>query len=284
MKRRFWELDFLRGVAIVAMIFYHLFFILNFYEIYKVNLYSDVVSFFAWWVRFIFLALVGVGMVISYYRILGKGGGRWRAILRQWNRSLVVLVCAMLVTGATYFVVPGDFVRFGILHLIVVSIFFWSFFVEWKWAVLGMALVSFWLGGWFEWMGITGVDLAKIGADGVAMSVLKIGNFNAAYFLRDMNWSVQAVDYFPILPWIGIVGIGIFLGNIFYPKGEARFEWKAECKSGRVIGSVGARVAGDVSGRVIKILNFLGRHSLLIYMVHVPMIMAVLWAVGLVKF
>jgi uncharacterized membrane protein len=117
-----------------------------------VNLEFSAMQIFAWIVRFDFLALVGVGMVISYYRILGKmensvslGRARWRAILQQWKRGSMVGGCAMVVTAATYLYVREDFVRFGILHLIGVSVF-----LEFLWK--GNGLFSFGFGeflvGW----------------------------------------------------------------------------------------------------------------------------------------
>jgi uncharacterized membrane protein len=252
MKKRFEELDLLRGGAIVGMVIYHLLFILNLFGVYGVNLEFTLVEVFAGLVRFDFLALVGVGMVISYYRILVKGRGRWWAILQQWKRGLLVGGCAMVVTAATYFYVPGDFVRFGILHLIALSIFFWSFFVEWKWLALVLSVVSFWVGGWFEWMSFGGLDFSGVWF---------------GYFLRDMVWNLGSVDYFPMFPWVGVVGIGVFLGHVFYPRGVQRFEWKVL----------------NGNGLAKKGVCFLGRHSLAVYIIHVPVIMVVLWALGLVQ-
>ena len=118
--------------------------------------------------------------------------------------------------------------------------------------MLVLALVSFWMGGWFEWMGLSGVDF---------------GGAWMGYFLKDMNWHAQSVDYFPLFPWVGMVGIGVFIGHIFYPKGVQRGEWKI--------------LNGE--GWAKKSVCFLGRHSLAVYMIHVPVIMVVLWALGLVK-
>jgi uncharacterized membrane protein len=189
---------------------------------------------FANLVRFDFLALVGVGMVISYYRVLSRGFGKMRAIFQQWKRGAMVAGGALLITLATYFYIPENFIWFGILHLIAVSIIFWSFFVEWKWIILVLSLISFWIGGWVDF---------------------------------PVMVDVQSVDYFPVFPWIGLVGIGVFLGHIFYPNGVQRFEWKF--------------LAGN--GYAKRSVCFLGRHSLAIYMIHVPLIMAVLWMLGLVS-
>lgn len=252
MQKRFEELDLFRGVAIICMIVYHILFVLNYFGVEKVNLYFPTMEFFTWIVRFDFLALVGVGMVISYYRVLSKGRGRWAAIFRQWKRGAMVGLCALIVSGVTYLYVPENFVRFGILHIIAVSILFWSFFVEWKWVVLALSLLSFWIGGWFAWMGLSGLDFTMV---------------PFGYFFRDMLWNIEALDYFPFFPWIGMAGFGVFIGQIFYPRGVKRFEWNFL----------------PVDGQVKKTVCFLGRHSLIVYVVHVPLIMAVLWVFGLLK-
>jgi uncharacterized membrane protein len=70
------------------------------------------------------------------------------------------------------------------------------------------------------------------------------------------------VDWYPILPWFGVVLIAIFLGHAFYPAGKRRFEipdW--------------SRVP------VLRQIAFLGKHSLLIYLVHQPVLIGILYGV-----
>lgn len=238
MKTRFLELDLLRGVAVIGMIIFHLFFILNFYEIKENEMFSGWWLVLAQFVRFVFLGLVGIGMTISYQGILARGGGRRRAIWRQWRRAFVILVCALLVSAATYMYISDSFVRFGILHLIAVSIFLWSFFVEWKWPVLILALMSFWLGGWFG---------------------------NDVVFDGMLPWlKGEALDYFPIFPWIGVVGVGIFIGHLFY---SIKSKW------------MGLKL--PLNFWLIRVLSMFGKKALLVYLVHVPIIVLALWMMGL---
>lgn len=75
-----------------------------------------------------------------------------------------------------------------------------------------------------------------------------------------------AVDFFPIFPWLGVVLLGVFLGNLLYAGNVRRFP----------LPSWGHRF--PFSG-----LEFLGRHSLLIYMIHQPILLAILWALGVVR-
>jgi uncharacterized membrane protein len=70
-------------------------------------------------------------------------------------------------------------------------------------------------------------------------------------------------DYFPILPWYGVVLIGIFMGNLIYPESKRRFD------------------IPDFSDNIIsRSLSFLGKHSLKIYLIHQPIIIMLLYALG----
>lgn len=216
----------MRGLAVLGMIIFHFFFILDFYGIYQSEMFSG------WWhvlgqfVRFTFLILVGIGMVISYQRS--------RSLLRQVKRGIIVLIFAMVVTFATWFFVPDQYVRFGILHLIGTSIILLSLIVRWRFIALLLAIFAMSFGYYVS--------------DGV--------------FILFQNSTIQTIDYFPIFPWIGATAFGIFLGHIFYTKERARLNF----------------------GFLQKVpLIFLGRHSLLIYMLHVPIILALLFAFGILK-
>ena len=111
---RFDGVDAARGAALVAMAVYHLGWDLSFLGL----VVTDVIAHPVW--RALgrataasFLFLVGVGLV------LGHGGGlRARAFLR---RLAIVAGAAALVSVATRFAFPNDWVYFGILHCIAVA-------------------------------------------------------------------------------------------------------------------------------------------------------------------
>jgi len=74
-----------------------------------------------------------------------------------------------------------------------------------------------------------------------------------------------SIDYFPLLPWFGVVLIGVFFGNSLYPHYTRNF------------------YLHDLSKfAVIRFLTFLGRHSLLIYLIHQPVLIASLYLTGIV--
>ena len=65
---RYWEIDFLRGSAVVVMVGFHFVFDLNFLRTYRIQVYSGWLEWFAYSIGTIFLLLVGVSLTISYRR------------------------------------------------------------------------------------------------------------------------------------------------------------------------------------------------------------------------
>jgi uncharacterized membrane protein len=73
-------------------------------------------------------------------------------------------------------------------------------------------------------------------------------------------------DYYPVLPWFGVALLGVWAGHLLYPGGRRRFPLPAR--------------AAQASGVFpLRQLAFLGRHSLLFYLVHQPVIMGILYAI-----
>jgi uncharacterized membrane protein len=74
-------------------------------------------------------------------------------------------------------------------------------------------------------------------------------------------------DYFPVIPYFGVVLLGIFLGNSLYGPGGRRF----------MLPDIGQWLP-------VRGLQFLGRHSLIIYLTHQLALFAILVALGLIRF
>jgi uncharacterized membrane protein len=75
------------------------------------------------------------------------------------------------------------------------------------------------------------------------------------------------VDYYPVLPWYGVALLGIFAGHTLYPGGQAQFHLPA-----------------IFDNPLVRGLAFLGQHSLLIYLIHQPILLGMLFLVGVGTF
>ena len=75
-------------------------------------------------------------------------------------------------------------------------------------------------------------------------------------FIGFMTHKPMTEDYVPLFPWFGVLLIGVALGHAL-----ARTRFAALAPLGRLPG----------------FLSFLGRHSLVVYLVHQPLMMLLLW-------
>jgi len=234
---RFWEVDAARGVATLMMVVYHFT-----YDLYAFGGYDvDAVSGF--WARFadatasLFLLLVGVSLAITAARGDGRGGFRPYLL-----RGLKIFGYGMLLT-AVFLVFGMGIVAFGILHLIGVSIILAYPFLNLRFTNLFLGVTVFAIGLYVQAGDPTGSPW-----------LLPFG-------VVPEGWIMP--DYRPLLPWFGVVLIGLFLGNVVYGKGRPT--------------ALPVR-----SPAVARPLLPLGRNSLPIYLVHQPLLVALLAALGVV--
>lgn len=221
-------IDGLRGAALCLMIAYHFSFDLNWFGFIRADFDHD-----PFWLGFrglivsAFMLLVGLSLVLA----------RRAGVTPQhfWRRIALIAFCAIVVSVASYLTFPQTFITFGILHCIAVS------------SVLAWPATRF--------------PRAALVA---GAAIVIVGNL-VALPLFDMRWlqwlgmmthRPPTEDYVPLLPWLGVVFIGIAIGH-----------WLSLQQF---------RPLRPLS-RVIPLwLRWMGRHSLLVYMLHQPVLIGLL--------
>jgi len=222
--QRIATIDILRGVAILMMFVFHFTFDLNFFGYVDINFLTE--PFWANFRRFIvgsFLLLVGISIVLANRKPLN---------IKRFNQRLLLLILyAVLVSLGSYLVFPESFIYFGILHFIVVA------------SILGLAFRKFY------WLNLI---------LGIGILVLELSYTNAYFDNPAINWIgftthlPYTEDYVPLIPWFGIVLIGMFVGRALFTRNTPEWlTWRA-------------------NNIVTKTLAFGGRHSLHIYILHQP--------------
>ena len=112
--RRIAVIDVAKGCAILAMVVYHFAWDLSAYQLITANVTEELGwRIFARSIAAAFLLMVGVNLVLA-----NRNGVRAAPYLR---RLAVILAAALLVSLGTWWLDPGTFVFFGILHLIFVA-------------------------------------------------------------------------------------------------------------------------------------------------------------------
>lgn len=235
---RYWEIDLFRGIAIMMMVVFHLLFDIDFYRIMSLEVHSGFWRFFAFLTASSFVFIVGLSLSISNARSKKTLQGA-DLFLKYFKRGIGIFSLGILISVVTYVYMGDGFVLFGILHLIGLSIIIAPFFFGFGRLNLLFAIIFFILGGvvagiegpiWLAWIGIH-------------------------------PSSFYSVDYEPLLPWFGLVLMGLFTGTTLYPEGKRQYNLP------------------DIEDPLGKGLVFIGRHSLLIYMLHQPVIVALLFLI-----
>jgi uncharacterized membrane protein len=221
-------IDALRGTAICMMIVYHAAFDLNWFHIISADFNHD-----RFWLSFrdlivgSFLLLVGVSLVLASRAGISP--------TRFWRRIALVGTCAMLVTLGSYVTFPKTFITFGILHCIVVS------------SILGWPLVRFPRAAL-----VIGI-VVIVGGVAIGLPLFDLPWLN---WVGLMTHKPATEDYVPLLPWFGVVLVGISIG------------WWLLKRHMRDL--------RQTSRASPKWLTWLGRHSLLVYMIHQPIMVGLL--------
>ncbi|MBI4171060.1 MAG: DUF1624 domain-containing protein [Candidatus Aenigmarchaeota archaeon] len=242
---RFWEIDTLRGIAIVLMVIFNWAFALNYFLIYSIGS-----GWLFWWLfpRFIatmFIVIAGISFTISYSRMKTAKKKTKASVYKKYIfRGGKIFLLGMLATLATGLFFPQGTIYFGILHFLGIAIMTASLFRN--------------LGKWNVLLGIIFI-LTGIIAQTLTVSYLWL----LWAGIKPENF--YTFDYFPLFPWLGIFLIGMFAGDIFYKNGKRNFMISDEKK-------------------ITQAISFLGRHSLVIYILHIPVLLLILHAFGYALF
>lgn len=247
LNQRFWEIDSLRGIAIIMMVLFHLIFDLYFFGVYTFDVHSGFLWWFARLTASIFILLVGISLSLSYNRtiLLNNYSTEKERFFKYLKRGLKIFAYGLIITIVTWVFLRQGFIIFGILHFIGVAIII-------EYPFFGRKFTNLILGILFI---VTGIYLTFFSFD-----------FYGLLWLGFIPNNFYTLDYFPLLPWLGVVSLGLFIGNTLYGSYTRHFKLK------------------DLSKNPInKILGFLGRHSLFIYFIHQPIIILALYFLGYIK-
>jgi uncharacterized membrane protein len=234
-RARIAAIDAARGVALAGMVVYHLIWDFAHFGLIAPTLpFAPATRALSHVVAGAFLALVGVSLALAH-----PHGLRRAAFLR---RLAAIAGAAALVTAASYAIDADEPILFGILHCIAASSLIAALFVAAPaWAALA-------------------VGAAAIAAPFVYSS--PAFNPPALVWLGLGTLPPYTLDWRPLLPWAGVVLIGLGLAQAAAAR-LAGWRWTAW----RPMRWPGRATA------------FAGRHSLVLYLVHQPILFGLLWSV-----
>lgn len=218
LNTRIWEIDFLRGLAIILMVLFHLI--------------VDLRDFFGYAIEYLtgFWFYVGKLSAIMFISTAGISATLSRNTLKH---GLQIFLWGMVLTVITYFYNPLTYIRFGILHL------------------LGFSIVSYHLIAWLRpvRLFVAALMLMIIGCLLVPLPTTSPYLFPLGF----VTATFASLDYYPIVPWYGVFLLGVAVGKVVYSMKKSRFHRP-----------------------FFTPISRLGQHSLMIYLVHQPILLVML--------
>jgi uncharacterized membrane protein len=224
LDRRYGELDFLRAAAIMLMVTYHLAYDLKEFMGLMVDYQAP------------FWYTIGKTAALLFIFLSGISNGLSNAPVR---RGVKVLFCGLGISVVTYLFLKEEYVRFGILHYLGMTMIFspWLFRLSSR-MLLALAACSACLGFWFSGLIVNTAFLLPLG--------LKYPGFST-------------IDYFPVFPYLAVTILGMLTYRIYYKE----------------------RRKPLIRLRAIpKSFQWLSRNSLVIYLVHQPVILLIIVVVS----
>ncbi len=243
MKRRIYAMDELRGFAVFCMVFYHAFYTLAF--LFRLPWGEALFRFFTPaepWFAGLFIFIAGISSDLSRSNLV---------------RGAKLFAVALLVTAATALVVPEELILFGILHFLSICMMAFGLlqllrrragkedapFRLWPVLVCALLLVVTWniSDGYLQIPFLLKVNLPQ---SWYQPWLAPLGLPGPGF---------ASADYFPLLPWCFVFAAGTVVGRLARAGRFPEFLYPSR----------------------IPFFSFLGRHALLIYVVHQPVIYGV---------
>lgn len=240
-KKRYNLIDAIRGLAIINMVLYHLLYDL-------VRIFGVNIKWFSGYGAYIWEQFICITFILI-------SGISWHFSRHNLKRGLIVSVWGCIITLVTYLFMPKEAIWFGILNLLglamIITVLLDKIFKRIN-PVAGFILSI------FIFVITKGVSQRFIGILGLPL--LKLPDFlysnNLFAFLGFPDSHFTSSDYFPLIPWLFLYLSGYFL-------------W-------RIIKTTKAERAMLIK---IPLLNVIGKHSLIIYILHQPVIYGILYLI-----
>lgn len=236
-------IDTLRGVALLAMASYHFTWDLEFFGYLEAGTATH--GWFKIYARGIastFLFLVGFSLVLAHGR-----GIRWQPFGKRLG---MVAGAALLISIGTYIALPDEWIFFGILHNITVSSLVALAFLRLPPVVTGLTALAL-LG-------------AMIADNWLLPGILSFEAFNSRWlaWIGFAETIPRSNDYVPVFPWLSAVLLGVSAAGFSIRSGllERVASWQQKT----------------------NLLTKAGRHSLLFYLLHQPVLIACVYLGSLV--
>lgn len=240
-RLRYALLDDLRGLAVLNMAVYH-----GIYD--WVHVFGRALPWFSSAGAYLWQQAICWTFILVAGAVFPMGR-------RPARRGALVLGCGLVLTAVTVLVMPSERILFGVLHFLGAAMVLSALLRRWLLKIPSAAGAA----GSFGLFLLT----KSLPAGGLGVGDALLWPLPAALYSQGWTFPLgltgpgfYSADYFPLLPWLFLFWTGMYL-----------WRWLTARWGGRLA------AVGPAPG-----LAWLGRHSLPVYLLHQPVLLAAVWA------
>lgn len=239
--KRFIEIDFLKGLAIISMVIFHYFYLSTQMKIKTYNCRNGILKWLAKFAHLTFITVSGLNLAIST-----SNKKKSNFIKHKLKRGLHLIIIGLIISYLTKIEFGSLFVKFGIMHFIGTATIISSFYADLPNFSMILSLVIFLMSG------ILSVTKIKY----------KFLNFCSksplfCFIMGIFNVKYNSMDHFSIIPYLGYFSLGIGLAYVLY-------NVKQKSRKFSFLGFI----EKYKNNKIIKMISWLGKNSLSIYTIH----------------
>lgn len=182
---RYIQLDFIRGIAIVLMVIFHISFDLNNFHFITIDIYNHHSYFWFYFRMFIvtlFMSSVGISLYLAHHNHID--------FQKVKKRFILLSAASVAISVASYITFAHSWIYFGVIHFVTIA------------SLLALPFVA-----------LPTLSLI-IGTIIIILFNMKIIDMHWLYSLtaQILHLPQHTEDLVPLTPWFGVVLIGIFIG------------------------------------------------------------------------
>jgi len=243
------EIDIFKNIALILMIIYHTFFMIDFMKIYHFNMNSGLLKIIASISHNTFITLAGVNLYLSY-----KNNKKKKFFKKQNKRVFKIIKGAIFMNIFSYFAF-GDilYIKFGILHFMATAILMSYPIVHSKYLTLIVSMTFYLISNYVKNNSYK-MDFCEYSP----LTCFILGIYNKH------NIHISSYDHFSILHSFGLFSFGIFLGHLFYENDKLK---EIDIKN---------------NNELVQIFEKFSKNTFNIYLLHWPILYIIFYIYSLI--
>ena len=244
---RYEEIDILKGIAVILMVIFHIFYLGNHMGFKKIDASGNFLYMMAKIAHLTFIFMAGINLFISKNK---NKDNKNKFYKNNILRSTKLLIYGLIITIITYYLFgEAKYVKFGILHFISIAIILSLFIADKLYIAIVILIIFVFLQMYTKNRNKFSSICSKNPVICFIMGIY--GNYNG---------HIGSMDHFALIKVYPIFFSGIIIGNLLYKKSR--------------------EIKKKKPNKLLDILAWTGKKSLQIYLIHWIVIFIVLYCLG----